>query len=93
MKHALRTIVAALLVLPLSGCPTVSPQTRTQVITVTRDRYVQIPAKMTVPCPIAPPGPTVGDAVEVARKRKAELEGCNAQLNQIQAVQGTPVEH
>lgn len=69
-------------VLPGAGIP---------VHTVTvRQVYVSIPAKLTEHCPIAE-GP-LADAPLVARQRRGAINGCNAQLDEIAAIQGTPVD-
>lgn len=92
-KVAARIVAVGLLACLITGCGEAPPRVVTQVVTVTRDRYVRIPKPLTRHCDIAPPGPLVEDAVKVARERKASLEGCNARLDQIDAIQGTPVEH
>lgn len=70
--------------LPVGGPPV---HTVTEVV-----RYVPIDKALTKPCPVEPSG-ALSDAPLVAAKRKASLESCNAQLESIEAVQGTPVNH
>jgi len=54
------------------------------VVRVPVIQYVPVPAELTAPVPIAEPlSRTVGEAVRVARERKAALEQCNAQLGAI----------
>ena len=77
--------------LALAGCAS-APQrvALPAVVQVPGTRYVPIPAALTVPCPIAEPKAlTVGEAVGIARERKRALQVCNAQLDQIRALQGT----
>jgi hypothetical protein len=51
-------------------------------------RYVPVPDKLTAPCPITEPNDrTVGEAVRVARARRAALEQCNSQLDGIRSIQ------
>lgn len=87
--HIVLTFAVCLL---LAGCAT--PMERRvlvpETVTVTVDRYVPIPDRLTAPCPIAEPKAlTVGEAVAIARERRRALEVCNAQLRAIHAVQGT----
>lgn len=52
-------------------------------------RYVSIPKALTAPVPVAEG--SVDQVLDVARERKAQLQQCNGQLEQVRAVQGTKV--
>ena len=60
------------------------------VVTVERDVYVQVPAHLTAPEPIAE-GPIV-QCFDVAAKRRAALQRANSKLKQIAEIQGTEVQ-
>jgi hypothetical protein len=58
------------------------------VVKVPVVRYVPVPAGLTTPCEIVEPTDrTVGEAVRVARARRASLEQCNNQLDGIRSIQ------
>jgi len=92
MRH-LFVLTALALLTACAQQPTLPPAPA--IVRVPQTTYVPITASLTAPCAIAepPPHPTVGDALRVARERKAALEACNADKAQIRAVQGTPQEH
>jgi len=74
----------------LTGCATTGTKPAPTIVQVPVTRYVPIPGELTAPCDIAEPQAlTVGEAVRVARERKAALQRCNADKAQIQAIQGT----
>ena len=88
----MRQLFVLLIVLAIAGCATRKPLVVKQpgkVIEVPVKVYVPIPDNLTAPCPIAEG--KVGEVLEVARKRRASLEACNAQLKSIKGVQGKPV--
>jgi hypothetical protein len=60
------------------------------VVKVPVVRYIPVPAELTTPCAITEPTDrTVGEAVRVARARRAALEQCNDQLDGIRGIQAT----
>ena len=70
----------------LAGCA-VQPPKPPQVVKVPVTVIVPVPAELTKPVPIAAPTSlTVGEAVRVARERKAALEQCNSQLDAIRTL-------
>lgn len=82
-------VIASLM---LASCQSVGPAVppAPEVIRVPVTTYVPVPEKLTAPCPIA--RGDLEQVVIVARKRKASLEKCNGQLEQIRALQGTDTE-
>ncbi len=83
--------IVLLIACALCGCAaqTTHPAAPT-VLRVPERVYVPIPAALTATCPIAEPSaPTVGEAIRVARERRAALESCNADKRQIRALQGS----
>lgn len=74
----------------LAGCATQEPKvTVPRVVETVVPTYVPIPAELTQRCPISlPRNKTVGEAVRVARARRAALAKCNAQLKAIREIQG-----
>lgn len=82
--------IVAIAALAVAGCATRKPLVVKQpgkIIEVPVKVYVPIPDNLTAPCPIAEG--KVADVLEVARKRRASLEACNAQLKAIRSVQGS----
>jgi len=80
----MRVVALGLLTLALAGCgrTVVKPQ----IVYVDRYVYVEVPATLTNPHPIAE-GPLAHCPV-VAAARKAELEQCNADKAAIRAIEG-----
>ena len=88
----MRQLFVLLIVVAVAGCATRKPLVVKQpgkIIEVPVKVYVPIPDNLTAPCPIAEG--KVGEVLEVARKRRASLEACNAQLKAIRKIQGQPV--
>jgi hypothetical protein len=57
------------------------------VVKVPIVQYVAVPTELTKPCPVTEPTDrTVGEAVRIARARRAALEQCNAQLDGIRSL-------
>lgn len=76
----------------LSGCLGTKPVVVKEPVIVDRMVHVAIDPALTVPCPVAEPrNRTGGEALRVARARKAALEDCNARMAAIRSVQGTEV--
>lgn len=86
MRIAAMLAIAAMLTACQSNKPLVVKQPG-KIIEVPVKVYVPIPDNLTAPCPIAEG--KVADVLEVARKRRASLEACNAQLKAIRSVQGS----
>ena len=87
----MRQLFVLLIVVAVAGCATRKPLVVKQpgkIIEVPVKVYVPIPDNLTAPCPIAEG--KVAEVLEVARKRRASLEACNAQLKAIRSVQGKP---
>lgn len=78
--------LAILLILALASC-TADPWHACpvpKVVQIPVKVFLAVPPGLTQPIVIAEPTDvTVGEAVRVARERKAELETCNAQLKAI----------
>lgn len=92
----MRIVLAALIVLALTGCPgklrkpelpqcAVAPELQV----VERHVYVPLPKRLTTPEPIAE-GP-LSECPMVARERRAAIERANAKLREAGAIQGTEV--
>lgn len=85
--------IIVLIALALTGCPKVGDvkpvEQPAKVISVPVKVYVPIDAALTESCPIATG--KLADVIEVARKRKASLEACNAKLDAIRKQQGAPL--
>ncbi len=84
--------LTVLLCAAVAGCATRKPLVVKQpgkVIEVPVKVYVPIPDSLTAPCSIAEG--KVGEVLEVARKRRASLEACNADKSAIRKIQGKPV--
>lgn len=85
-------LALAIIALALTACAGNKPkqpiEQPAKVISVPVKVYVPIDQKLTEPCPIATG--KLSDVIEVARKRKAALEQCNAQLKAIGKQQGAP---
>jgi hypothetical protein len=64
----------------LAACATTpAPVVVPKVVRVAVPQYVPIPDELTKDCPIAMPKTmSVGEAIRVARERRASLEACNA---------------
>ena len=88
MRIAAMLAIAAMLTACQSNKPLVVKQPG-QLIEVPVKVYVPIPDNLTAPCPIAEG--KVGEVLEVARKRRASLEACNADKAAISKIQGQPV--
>lgn len=80
----MRVVALGLLTLSLAGCGRTLVEPR--VVYVDRTVYVEVPASLTDPHPIAE-GPLAHCPV-VAAARKAELEQCNADKAAIRAIEG-----
>lgn len=81
-----------LIALALTACQSNKPLVVKQpgkIIEVPVKVYVPIPDNLTAPCPIA--DGKVAEVLEVARKRRASLEACNADKDAIRKIQGQPV--
>lgn len=81
-----------LIALALTACQSNKPLVVKQpgkIIEVPVKVYVPIPDNLTAPCPIAEG--KVAEVLEVARKRRASLEACNADKSAIRKIQGKPV--
>lgn len=79
------------ILLLLAGCSSVPEPTATlPEHTITEKRvFVPIDAALTAHPDTVPEGP-VTEVFNVAGERKAALQACYGQLDQIKAVQGTP---
>lgn len=88
MRIAAMLAIAAMLTACQSNKPLVVKQPG-KIIEVPVKVYVPIPDNLTAPCPIA--DGKVADVLEVARKRRASLEACNADKSAIRKIQGKPV--
>ena len=88
----MRSTIIVLSALALTACAGNKPkqpiEQPAKIIEVPVKVYVPIDPKLTEPCPIATG--KLSDVIEVARKRKAALEQCNAQLKAISKQQGSP---
>lgn len=83
MPCRLRLLILLALVAASASCQTTGPTTP-KVVQTAVTRYVPVPDRLTAPCVIAmPENNTVGEAVRVARARRAALEKCNGQLTRI----------
>lgn len=80
----MRVVALGLLTLALAGCGRTVVEPR--IVYVDRYVYVEVPATLTDPHPIAE-GPLAHCPV-VAASRKAELEQCNADKSAIRAIEG-----
>lgn len=88
----MRQLFVLLIVLAVAGCATRKPlvvKQPGQIIEVPVKVYVPIPDNLTAPCSIAEG--KVAEVLEVARKRRASLEACNAEKAAIRKIQGKPV--
>ena len=79
----MRLALGLLTLLALASCK--PADVKTEVVTLPVSKFVPIDAKLLVPCAIAT-GP-LSEVVDVARKRRASLEACNAQLDAIRDLQ------
>ena len=86
--------IALLLVIALAGCNRVRKPdlpggviVKPQVVTVTREVYVRVPAELTDPLPIAE-GP-LSQCPMVAADRKQQLQRANADRKAVRALSGT----
>jgi hypothetical protein len=89
--------IAMVLIAALAACSRASKPdlpggviVKPQVVTVTREVYVDVPAELTDPLPIAE-GP-LSQCPMVAAERKAQLERANADRKAVRALSGTRVE-
>lgn len=87
-------VIALLLCLSLTGCPGLRKPdlpggviVKPQVVTVTREVYVRVPAELTDPLPIAE-GP-LAQCPMVAADRKQQLQRANADRKAVRALSGT----
>lgn len=80
--------IALIALLMLAGCKTAPERIVVpQLVKVPVDRYIQIPERLTRPCPIAElEDRTVESVVEVANARRLALEACNGQLREIRGL-------
>lgn len=85
-----RCVVLALAWLALSGSSCQQGTVRVETLQADRLIYVPVPNQLTQPHAIAT-GP-LSQCPVVAAQRRAELERCNVDKAQIQAIQGTKVE-
>lgn len=88
----MRQLFVLLIVVAVAGCATRKPLVVKQpgkIIEVPVKVYVPIPDSLTEPNPIAEG--KVSDVLEVARKRRASQEACNADKAAIRKIQGQPV--
>lgn len=83
----MRIVALGLLSLALAGCG--GRNVKPQIVYVDRFVYVEVPAELTDPHPIAE-GPLAHCPV-VAAARRAELEQCNADKAAIRAIEGGTV--
>ena len=90
----MRAAIALLLVIALGGCNRVRKSdlpggviVKPQVVTVTREVYVRVPAELTDPLPIAE-GP-LAQCPMVAADRKQQLQRANADRKAVRALSGT----
>lgn len=88
------TAVALLLVIVLAGCNRARKPdlpggviVKPQVVTITREVYVRVPAELTDPLPIAE-GP-LSQCPMVAADRKQQLLRANADRKAVRALSGT----
>lgn len=86
--------ITLLLVIALAGCNRVRKPdlpggviVKPQVVTVTREVYVRVPAELTDPLPIAE-GP-LAQCPMVAADRKQQLQRANADRKAVRALSGT----
>lgn len=92
-----RFLLTLLVVLPLLGgatCqskPSLPPATTAEHTVTVRQVFVPVEARLTEHPEAVPEGP-VSKALDVARERKALLLACWGQLDEIRAIEGTPVE-
>lgn len=84
MRRRIRLLILILLAAAcVAGCAQ-SPVVPPKVVQTTVTRFVPLPEPLTAPCVIAMPrANTVREAVRVARERRAALQKCNAQLEEI----------
>lgn len=89
--------ITMVLIAALPGCASVRKTdlpggviVKPQVVTITREVYVNVPAELTDPLPIAE-GP-LSQCPMVAADRKAQLERANADRKAVRALSGTRVE-
>ena len=90
----MKTTVALMLLLLLSGCTPAALQVRPApaVIESVRDRYVPVPAAMTNHGSVVEPkNKTEDELLNVAKARGSQVKQCYIQLDEIGALQGTPV--
>lgn len=95
----MRILIILALAVALSACgkkevrkpdlPGKDTLVQTRIVYVDRIVYVKIKPELTQPLPIAE-GP-IGQCFAVAAARRAALEKCNANLKQIDAIEGTEV--
>lgn len=74
----------------LAGCGSKSWLTRPIHTETQRDVYVSIPASLTAPEKVDEQI-TIATCPTVAAQRRKALESCNAKLNAIRTIEGTPV--
>jgi hypothetical protein len=75
-----------LILVVVAGCAPVAPKPP-KIVEVPVTVYVPVPPELTEPVAIAlPKSRTVDEAVRVARERRASLEQCNGQLEQIRTL-------
>lgn len=83
--------LAILLTLALTACQS-APVVR-KPVTIEKRIYVRIDPALTARLPIAMPRNDSGaELLRVARDRRAGQEACNARLDHIGQVEGTPVD-
>lgn len=69
----------------LAGCRTIPGPP--QVVEVTVEKLVSVPAAMTVPCDeVAKQGGTYGEAIRLANTRLESLKACNKRMAEIRGL-------
>lgn len=84
MRRRIRLLTLILVAGTLAACKSNPPVQPPKVVQTVVTRIVPVPEELTTPCVIAQPqSNTVGEAVRVARERRAALQKCNAKLEEI----------
>lgn len=84
MRCAARLLIVLLVGAVGAGCQRMCRTVVPDVVEVGVPEYVPVPHELTEPVPLAKPATyTCGEAVRVARERRASVEQCNRQLEAI----------